>query len=158
MKTSHTVLAVTIVAISFLLLSACVSPIDAPDPIRQQEEIAEYFKQELELIRSTVSDQHRAERLVQLVGERNRLASDHAQEIGAYRERMSVLNADYNTSRDSFDSLMTRYNGQRVAAQKEFTAMIEAMKKETTAREWGVIARFQLRRLHHRRLTYGQAS
>jgi predicted secreted protein len=158
MKTTFAVLAAIISAISILFLPACASRKDAPDPVKVQEEIAEYRNQELELVRSTVSDHDRANRLIQLLGERDRLASDHAKEISEYRKQMSALNADYNAERESFDMLMTSYNRRRETAQKEFVALIEAMKKETTAEEWKIISKYQLKRLHPRELSYGQAS
>lgn len=158
MKATLTVLISTIAATSLLLLPACASRKDAPDPIKVQEEIAEYRNQELELVRSTVPDQERADRIIELLGERDRLISDHTKEISAYREQMSALNADYNSERESFDMLMTSYNSQRDTAQKEFIALLEALKKETTAEEWKIISKYQLKRLNPRKLSYGQAS
>ncbi len=75
MKTTLTALAAIIAAISILLLPACASRKDAPDPIKVQEEIADYRNQELGLVQSTVSHQERADRLIQLLGERDRLVS-----------------------------------------------------------------------------------
>ena len=151
-------MAIIIAAISILLQPSCASHTDAPDPVRVQEEIAEYRQQELELVRSTVSDHQRADRLIHLLSERDRLVSNYAKEISAYREQMSALNADYNAERESFDMLMASYNSRRVTAQKEFTALVEVMKNETTAEEWKKIIKYQLKRLHPRRLSYGQAS
>jgi chromosome segregation ATPase len=158
MKVTLTVLVATIAAISFLFLPACALRKEAPDPVKVQEEIAEYRNQELELIRSTVPDQERVDRLIQLLGERDRLLSDHTKEISAYREQMSALNADYNAERESFDVLMANYNSQRAAAQDEIVGLLAAIKNETTAEEWKVISKFQLKRLHPRELTYGPAS
>jgi len=158
MKTTLTVTISTIAAISLLLLPACASRKDAPDPIKVKEEIAEYRNEELELIRSTVSDQECADRIIQLLGERDRLVSEHTKEISAYREQMSALNADYNAERDSFNMLMTSYNRQRAAAQKEFVALIAAMKAEMTLEEWKIFSKYQLKKLHPRKLSYGQAT
>ena len=158
MKTTLSVLVAIIASISFLLLPACASRNEAPDPIKVQEEIAEYRNQELELVRITVADHDRADRLIQLLGERDRLISDHTKEINVYREQISALNADYNAKREIFDTLMAGYNNQRATAQKELIALIGAMKKETKAEEWKIISKFQLKRLHPRQLSYGQAS
>ncbi len=158
MKTALTALAAVIAALSILLLPACASRNDAPDPKMVQAEIAGYRDQEIELVRSTVADQERADRLIRLLGERDRLVSDSVKEIDAYRRQMSVLNADYNAQRESFDVLMARFNSRRATSQNEFTALISAMKSETTAGEWKIISRYQLKRLHPRTLSYGQAS
>lgn len=144
--------------ISFLFLPACASHEEASDPVKVQEQIAEYRNQELGLIQSTVPDQERAERLIDLLAYRDRLIADHSQEVSSYREKMSALNADYNAQRESFDALITSYNSQRATAQRDLVALIEAMKKETTVEEWKVISKYQLKRLHPRKLTYSQLS
>ena len=69
-----------------------------------------------------------------------------------------MLNADYNAERERFDMLMTSYNGQRAVAQKEFVALLAAMKAETTAEEWKIFSKYQLKKLHPRKLSYGQAT
>jgi peptidoglycan hydrolase CwlO-like protein len=158
MKKILITLIAALVTISFLLLPACASRKEAPDPVKVQEQIAEYRSQELDLVRSTVSDEERAERLIDLLADRDRLIARHTKEIGAHREEMSALNADYNARRESFDEQMTGYNNQRATAQKEFVSLIEAMKKQTTAEEWKTISTYQLKRLDPRELTYGQSS
>jgi hypothetical protein len=69
MKKMLITLSATLTAISFLLLPACASRKEAPDPVKVQEQIAEYRSQELDLVRSTVSDEERAERPIDLVAE-----------------------------------------------------------------------------------------
>ncbi len=147
-----------IATISFLLLPACASRKEAPDPVKGQEQIAEYRNQELDLVQSTVLDEERAERLINLLAERDRLIADHSKEVEVYRNKMSELNADYNAERKSFDALIASYNSQRVTAQKEFVSLVGEMKKETTAEEWKVISKYQLKRLNPRQLTYSQSS
>ena len=151
-------MAAVLSAILILFLPACASRNEAPDPVKVQEEIAEYRSQELELVRSTVTDHERADRLIRFLGERDRLVSDSVKVIDEYRKQISELNADYNADRESFDVLIAEYNSQRATVQKEMTALIRDMKKETTAGEWKIISRFQLKRLHPRKLSYGQAS
>jgi hypothetical protein len=158
MKKILITLTATLTAISFLLLPGCASRKEAPDPVKVQEQLAEYRSQELELVRSTVSDEERAGRLIDLLADRDRLIARHTKEIGAHREEMSALNADYNARRESFDEQMTGYNNQRATAQKEFVSLIKAMKKQTTAEEWKTISTYQLKRLDPRELTYGQSS
>jgi len=154
MKKTLKSLAVMFTVISFLLLPACASRKEAPDPVKVQEQIAEYRAQELDLIRSTVQDEDRAGRLIDLMADRDQMMANHTQEIETYREKMSALNANYNARRESFDVLISGYNDQRAIAQKEFISLAEAMKKETTAEEWKIISKYQLKRLHPRELTY----
>jgi len=156
MKMILTSAAVVITALSLALLPACASRKEAPDPIKVQEEIAEYRNQELELVRTTVLDDQRAEQLIQLIGKRDQLISGYVKEIQTYRKKMAVLNADYNADRSRFDDLMADYNSQRSVAQIAFIDLIADMKKVTTPDEWKVISKYQLKRLNPRALAYGQ--
>lgn len=158
MKTILMAMAVVFWTICILLLPACASPNKAPDPVKLQEEIAKYRNQELELVRKTVRDSDRADRLIQLLDERDRLMAGYVKEIGAYREQMSELNADYNADRKSLEMLIANYNSQRAAGQREFLDLIGLMKMETTPEEWRSISRFQLKRLDPRQMTYSQVT
>ena len=158
MKKTVNTIVIAIMATAVLALAACASRKEAPDPAAVQEQIADYRAQEIELVRSTVLDADRAERLIALLGERDQLISDHVQEIIAHRKEIAVLDADYNAERESFDVLLKKYNKQRESAQGEIVALIAAMKKETTVDEWKVISKYQLKRLNPRQTGYQQAS
>ncbi len=157
MKIAFITIAVAFLATLILLMPACASRKEAPDPILVQKEIAEYRAQEIDLIRSTVLIRERADHLIELLGKRDQLVSESVKIITAYRKEMAALNVDYHAKRESFDMLMASYNRQRRAAQHEFVALIGAMKKTMTADEWKIISRYQLKRLHPGKLTYGQA-
>ena len=157
MKLPFIPIAVAFLATLILLMQACASHKEAPDPILVQKEIAEYRAQELDLIRSTVLNRERADHLIELLGKRDRLVSDWVKIISVYRREMAALNADYHAERESFDMLMASYNRQRRAAQHEFVALGGAMKKTMTAEEWKIISRYQLKKFHSRKLTYDQA-
>ena len=154
MNTTITKIAIAIIAIVALVLAACASRKEAPDPAAVQEQVAEYRAAEIDLIRSTVLDDYRADRLIALLGERDRLISEHVSEIIAYRKEMSALNADYDAERESFDVLLNNYNKQRESAQREFVALIATMKEETTVDEWKVISKYQLKRIDPRQTGY----
>ena len=157
MKTTTTKITIAIAAIVVLVLAACASRKEAPDPVAVQEQIAEYRSQEIDLVRSTVLDDDRADRFIALLDKRDQLVSDHVQEIIAYRKEISALNADYNAERESFDVQLSKYNKQRESAQREIVALIAAMKKETTADEWKIISKYQIKRLNPRQTAYQQA-
>jgi hypothetical protein len=158
MKKTLRSLAVMFTVTSFLLLPACASRKEAPDPVKVQEQISEYRSQELDLVRSTVLDEDRAERLIELLADRDRMIADYTKVIGTHWEEMTALNADYNARRESFDLLVNGYNDQRAIAQQEFSSLLRAMKQETTAEEWKTISKFQIKRLEPRGLTYDQPS
>jgi hypothetical protein len=157
MKTTLAVMVAVLTAMTLTLLPACASRKEAPDPIKVQEEIAEYRNQELELVRTTVLDDQRADHLIQLIGKRDQLISGYVKEIQTYRKKMAELNADYDAERRSFDELMGNYNIRRSAAQQELIDLIADMKRTTTPEEWKAISKFQLKRLNPRTLAYSQA-
>lgn len=156
MKTTLTAVAAVLTALTLALLPACASRKEAPDPLKVQAEIAEYRSQELELVRTTVLDDQRANQLIQLISERDRLISGYVKEIQTYRKKMAELNAGYDTERKSLDDLMSNYNIRRSAAQQELVDLIADMKMATTPEEWKVISKFQLKRLNPRTLVYSQ--
>jgi hypothetical protein len=158
MKTAVFAVSVIFLASGILLFSACALLPQVPDPVKVQEEIAEYRRQELALISATIPDPERANRMISLLGERDKLIAQSTRTINAYREQISLLNADYHADRARFDALVADYNSQRAVAQERFTALIEAMKMEASPEEWKIISSFQLERLHPHRLTYGQAT
>jgi hypothetical protein len=158
MKTTLTAIAVVIVAMAILVLAACASRTEAPDATAVQEQIAEHRAQEIDLVRSTVLDNDRADRFIALLAKRDLMIDDHVKEIVAYRKEISALNADIDAERESFNVLLSRYNNQRKSAQREIVALIAAMKMETTADEWKIISKYQLKRLNPRQTGYRQTS
>ncbi|MDH4073386.1 MAG: hypothetical protein OEV41_09800 [Gammaproteobacteria bacterium] len=149
------VLAVIAVVLS---LPACSSLKATPDPALVQKLIAESREHELDLVRRTVADSAREKNIVELLTSRDRLIERYVREIRSHRERMTALNADYNTPRDAFDRQLSLYNRQRAFAQAEFVDLVAAMKRETTFEEWKIISDYQVERLDVRQLTYGVAA
>lgn len=139
------------------MLPACSSRDLTVDPVKVQAEIDAYREQELLLVRETVADRERSERLIGLLGERDRRVADYAREISQFRGEMAKLNADYDARREDFDELLAGFNSRRLEVQKEWIDLISAMKATTTSAEWKVISRFQTKRLDPRHLTYSQA-
>ena len=82
------------------------------------------------------------------------MISRHVKELVTYRQEMAILNDDYDAKRESFDQLLSSYNTEREAAQKDILGIITAMKKQTTVKEWKVISKYQLKRLHPRQEVY----
>ena len=149
-----TVIAITITAV--FVLASCVSQKESLDPVAVQQEVTENLAKEVDLVRSTVLDVDRADSVIGLLRERDRVTSRHIKEVVAYRKEISALNADYEAKRESFDVLLSAYNSQRVAAQKEVVDVITAMKKQTTVNEWKVISKYQLEKLNPRNAVYPQ--
>ena len=109
-------------------------------------------------MRSTVVDPDRAERLIVLLAERDRLAAQYAAQITQHREKLAALAVDYDSRREDFEAQLAAFNRQRAAAQQESIELVAAMKATTTPDEWKTISRFQLKRLEPRKLVYGAAA
>jgi septal ring factor EnvC (AmiA/AmiB activator) len=139
-----------------LLAAACATQPPAADPAALQAQLEAFRRQERDLVRATVTDADRAERLLSLLDERDRLVAESTLRLKEKRKRMAQLNADYHAGRDRFEALMAEFSGERSDAQSRFVALIGEMKAQTTRAEWRVIAPFQLKHLNPRKLVYGQ--
>ena len=140
-----------------LLLPACALRKGPPDPAKLQQKMQATLEGEKALIRSTIAEAERAERLVALLAERDRLVASHAELVQGYSERMAALNKDHSAERDAFEQAIAEYNTNRAASQRELAELIEAMKQQATADEWKTIAKYQVKKLNPRELAYDAA-
>ncbi len=131
----------------FLAVSAAGCVKQAPDP-------AQLRADEVTLVQSTVTDPARAERLLALLGERDRLVDETAALMRQYRREMGALNADYDASRDVVVEIIDYYNRERARKQLRFIDLVTQMKRATTAVEWSIIADFELEYFNPRQLIY----
>ena len=147
--------AILLLALLPMPLTGCASggPVDASEA---EARLSAVRADEIELIRSTVPEQERVERLMLLLEERNQLLAGHTQALRRHRERIYKLNADYDTDRESFEKALAAFNEARQQAQLEFAGWTQAMKKETSSQEWKVISKYQLKRLDPRTLVYSR--
>ena len=139
-----------------MLLGACASQKDPTDPEVARQKIADARATELDLVHTTVVDAERADRFIKLLSERDKYIEERLTAINTHRKRVLVLNADYHARRPDIQALLDDYNSQRLTAQQDFIALVEAMKKETTADEWRILAKYQVANFDARALTYGQ--
>ena len=137
-----------------LLIAACASQESAPDPAKREQQIAAARVAELDLVRATVEEPERAERVVALLAERDELVEHFAEQLAAHEEQMHRLNADYQSQRSAFEAALADYNRQRSTAQSALIQLISDMKQATTAEEWDEIADFQQKRLRPRDLAF----
>jgi len=145
------------VLLGMVLLPSCAILERPPDPAKVRELIAEARIEEIELVRRTIADPTREQRLIELLGERDRMVDAYAKRISEHRQKLAALNANYDARREDFAELLADFNRQRTSAQQETIELVGAMKAVTTPAEWEIIAEFQLQRLHPLQLSYGQA-
>lgn len=149
--------AMTAILAAALQLSNPFSSVPGPsDPNLVLKRLAMTKNAERDLVKRTVEDVGARDRLLALYDERDRLVEQHVAAIDAYRERMEMLDADYQAVPAAFEAAMTDFAASRTSWREEFFALLDAMKRETTAKEWKTIADFELRKFKPRELDYPQ--
>lgn len=128
---------------ALLLLAGCARPPANPAQLRADENA---------LVRATVADPARAEQLLRLIDERERLVDETRAMLEQYRREMKAVNADYDASRELIVEMIDYYNRDRARKQLAFIDLVTAMKRATTADEWAVIAAYQLKYFNPRKL------
>lgn len=111
---------------------------------------------ERELVHRTIESPERAMRFISLLDQRDQLINNQIEAVNHYRQQMKNLNIDYTADRKSFEKAVAAFNKNRVQQQRLWVELIVAMKKETTAKEWKKITKFQLKHLNARELSYQQ--
>jgi hypothetical protein len=142
---------------ALVLLPACALRKGPPDPEKVQRKMTATLEGEKELIRSKVASPERADNVIALLDDRDRLVADHAKTVADYRNRMKALNGDYDADRSDFEEAIAAYNEDRAKWQSEFASLISAMKAEATATEWKAISKYQLGKLNPREMAYKEA-
>ena len=126
-------------------MTGCALPPADPAQLRADETA---------LVQATVAEPARAQRLLELIEQRDRLVDETRALLARYRREMKAVNADYDSSREVVVEMIDYYNRDRAKKQLAFIDLISKMKRTTTADEWAVIADFQLRRFNPRELLY----
>lgn len=143
--------ALVTLAIMVFLASGCGNKSADPAQLRADETA---------LIRDTVKNPARVERLLTILDERDRLRQESAKLVQRYQQSIRTVNASYSSTDEQLLALMQDFNRERRQFQLDFVDQVTAMKDATTAAEWQVIARFQLKNFKPHQLIYqhGQES
>ena len=143
--------AIITLAIIVILASGCGNKSADPAQLRADETA---------LIQDTVKDPARVERLLTILDERDRLLQESTKLVQRYRQSLRAVNASYSATDAQLLALINDYDRARRQFQLDFVDQVTAMKDATTAAEWQVIARFQLKNFKPHQLIYqhGQES
>jgi len=87
-------------------------------------------------IRKVVADPARADQLVALTDEFNKLGWQSIASVTEYRARVAALNSDYDATREDFEALISKQDAVREAFLKKALALREQMTALTTDAEW----------------------
>jgi len=112
---------------------------------------------EIALVQTTMADSARAERLIGLLQERDRLMDESTAMLRRYRRELLALNADYDSSSESISERVAVFDRERMQMQDRLIELIVQMKATTTVEEWEVIAEFQLSNFKSRQQIYNRA-
>ena len=148
---------VALAVVVLMLLPACAGRKGPPDPEKIQRKMTATLEGEKELIRSKIASPERADSLIALLDDRDRLVAEHTKTVADYRDQMKALNADYDAERSDFDDAVAAYNENRAKWQSEYVDLIGTMKAEASADEWKAIAKYQLGKLNPREMAYKEA-
>jgi len=140
--------------VALVSVPGCALRKGPPDPAEVQQQSEKAQASEPELIGSTVEDPAKAAQVVELARRRNALVEQHAGTVQSYLISIRALNADYDSTREDFERVITAYNVKRETRQHAIAAVIEDMKSATTAAEWKTLARYQLKNLNPRDIVY----
>ena len=132
-------------AIMVFLASGCGNKSADPAQVRADETA---------LIRDTVEDPVRVERLLAILDERDRLQQESEKLVQRYEQSLRAVNASYSATDEQLLDLMRAFDRERRQFQHDFVDQVTAMKDATTAAEWQVIARFQLKKFQPHQSIY----
>jgi hypothetical protein len=137
-----------------LLLNSCSLFNRESDPLKVEQQLAQARAGERELVQSVIADTERVDRFIALIDVRDQLAREQLEATKQQRDRITAISTDYQATREDFEVAFRSYNEARKKNQREYLAVVAAMKGATTAEEWKVISKYQLKSLNPRQLAY----
>ena len=98
-------------------------------------------------IHKIVPDPARADQLVALTNEFQRLATESIASVKGYRAKVTALNSDYDATRQDYEALFSQQDARREAFIKKASSLRERMAALTTDSEWEELKKARLRLL-----------
>jgi len=98
-------------------------------------------------IRKVVADSARADQLVALTDELNKLGWQSIAHVNDYRAKVAALNSNYDATREDFEALIKEQDAVRETLLKKGLALREQMATLTTDAEWEQLKSARLRAL-----------
>lgn len=122
-------------------LSACSSSKSKETP--EQEAQGELAKYQAE-IRRIVRVPARADQLVELTSEFQKVVEKGSTKTAAYHAEIARLNADYSARLADFDALFAKYDTERATLVAEAIALRTQMAALTTEEEWEALKKYRV--------------
>jgi hypothetical protein len=134
--------------LSLTLALAIVSGCSSKPPLSpEQQAQADLTAYEAELRKVVIADPVRADKLMALTNEFQKLLQDTVTHVSSYRAKAVALNANYDATRADYDSLFNQQDAAREAFMQKATALREQMAALITDAEWAQLKKARLRGL-----------
>ncbi|WP_100640913.1 hypothetical protein [Marinobacter salexigens] len=153
MKLNH-LFSLSVICIAMSVVIGCASRSRDVNPDEAKAQQAEIQAEFQSLIAKEIEDPTRAKAFADLSAKQSELISQHAASVQQYSERLKAMSLDYSAEREELEKLIQDYNVERRRAQAEFLALMGKMKATVTQKEWEKLARFELKKLNPRTLSY----
>jgi len=112
----------------------------------EQQAQADLTEYEAEL-RKVITDPARADKLLALTNEFQKLLQDTVTHVSSYRAKAAALNSNYEATRADYQKLFSEQDAAREAFLQKATALREQMAALTTDQEWEQLKKARLRAL-----------
>ena len=117
-----------------------------PKPTLEQQAQADIAAYEAQ-IRKVIPDPARADELIALTNEFQKLALESIASVKRYQSKIQTLNSSYEATRADYDALFSQQDAARDALLEKATALRERAAALTTDSEWEQLSKARLRAL-----------
>jgi hypothetical protein len=131
---------VALCALALCAVTLTVSGCGGTKPTKAQE-IERYSQKLREAVATNVPDDGRKAQLILVVDQVEALHRRFSQETAEFVASYRQLNADFDSTRQSFDQLFSDYNAKRIKAREDALELHFQLASLATADEWGAIGR-----------------
>lgn len=153
MKFSHFLILSLASFAAFFVVGCAGKPKDV-NPGELAAQTAETQAEFQHLIAKVIVDPSRAKEFSDLSAQKDQLIRKNADTVQQYSRQLQVLNREYSTQREELENLIHEYNVERRKAQSEFLELMNEMKATVTEKEWEKLAKFELKKLNPRTMSY----
>jgi septal ring factor EnvC (AmiA/AmiB activator) len=133
--------AVVALTVATATVEGCSSKHELTPEQQTQADVTAYEAQ----VRKIVPEPARADQLVALANQFQQLVTESVASIKGYRAKVAALNANYDATRQDYETLFSEQDASREAFIKKASAIREQMATLSTDSEWEELKKARLR-------------
>lgn len=118
--------------LALVLVASCTSSKKQAEVAPEDQTVAKWNAS----VKTHVSDQARAERLMVLGKQMISIQKSLTASINDLANKLAASNAEYDTTKEEADALYAEFMQHKNAAMTQYRDVLFAMRKETTEHEW----------------------